>query len=100
MIICCAIVNILFTVQYITSPDGNGAKITVKKRGKNIKIFAWTGSGGAGFNFCCIYIDIPIKQGQAPISKKEGGSQGINPKILNIDVGSLSDKSLIQPKKG
>ena len=30
--------------------------------------------------------------------KKLGGSQGINPNKLNIDVGSLSDKSFTHPK--
>jgi len=34
------------------------------------------------------------------IIKKVGGSQGINPNKLNTEVGSLSDKSFIQPKKG
>ena len=34
------------------------------------------------------------------IIKKVGGSQGINPNKLKTDVGSLSDKSFIQPKKG
>ena len=33
-------------------------------------------------------------------NKKLGGSQGIKPNKLKIDVGSLSDKSFIQPKKG
>ena len=37
---------------------------------------------------------------QTKIIKKLGGSQGIKPNKLNIDVGSLSDKSFIQPKKG
>ena len=87
-------------VQYTTSPDGNGASIIVKKSGKNIKIFAWIGSGGVGFSFCCKYILNPIRIGHAPIIKKVGGSQGINPNKLNIDVGSLADKSFIQPKKG
>ena len=74
--------------------------MTVKNSGKNINIFAWIGSGGAGFNFCCRYIVSPIKHGQAPIIKKEGGSQGISPNKLNKDVGSHSDKSFIQPKNG
>ena len=90
----------MFTVQYTTNPDGNGANIIVKKSGKNIKIFAWIGSGGVGFNFCCTHMLKPINIGQTPIIKKVGGSQGINPNKLKIDVGSLSDKSLIQPKKG
>ena len=38
---CCAIVKMLFTVQYITNPAGKGAKIIVKNNGKNIKIFAF-----------------------------------------------------------
>ena len=42
----------------------------------------------------------PISIGHTPIIKKVGGSQGINPNKLNIDVGSLADKSFIQPKKG
>ena len=87
-------------VQYTTKPDGKGASIIVKKSGKNIKIFAWIGSGGGGFSFCCKYILKPIRIGQAPIIKKVGGSQGIKPNKLNIEVGSLSDKSFIQPKKG
>ena len=74
--------------------------MTVKNNGKNINIFAWTGSGGVGFNFCCRYIETPIRQGQTPISKKDGGSQGISPNKLNMDVGSLSLKSFIQPKNG
>ena len=41
-----------------------------------------------------------IKKYLIPINKKDGGSQGINPKRLKSEVGSLSDKSLIQPKKG
>ena len=87
-------------VQYTTSPEGNGANMIVKKTGKNIKIFACIGSGGVGFNFCCRYIDIPIRIGQTPIIKNVGGSHGINPNKLNIEVGSLADKSCIQPKKG
>ena len=71
---CCAIVKILFTVQYITSPAGNGANITVKKSGKNINIFACIGSVGAGLSFCCTHIDTPIATGQAPITKKDGTS--------------------------
>ena len=100
MIHCCAMVNTLFTVQYTTSPDGNGANMIVKKSGKNINIFACIGSGGAGFNFCCTHMLKPIKIGQAPIIKKVGGSQGIKPNKLKMDVGSLSDKSCIQPKNG
>ena len=84
-------VNMLFTVQYTTRPEGNGANIIVKKSGKNIKIFAWIGSGGVGFNFCCKYIVNPINTGHAPIIKKVGGSQGIKPNKLKIDVGSLAD---------
>ena len=42
-------------------------------------------------------MDTPIAIGQAPIIKKDGGSQGINQNKLNTDVGSLSLKSLIQP---
>jgi len=90
----------LFTVQYTTSPEGNGANIIVKKIGKIINIFAWIGSGGVGFNFCCTHILKPISIGQAPIIKKVGGSQGINQNKLKTDVGSLADKSCIQPKKG
>ena len=74
--------------------------MTVKNKGKNIKILACMGSGGAGFNFCCTHMLTPIATGHTPINKKDGGSQGINPKRLNNEVGSLSDKSLIQPKKG
>ena len=72
----------------------------VKKIGKNIKILACIEAGGVGFSFCCINILIPISIGQAQIIKKVGGSQGISPNKLKIDVGSLSDKSFIQPKKG
>ena len=35
-----------------TKIAGQGANIIVKKIGKNIKIFACTGSGGVGFSFC------------------------------------------------
>ena len=52
------------------------------------------------FSFCCKNIVVPIIIGHAPIIKKEGGSHGIKPKKLNIDVGSCADKSFIQPKKG
>ena len=72
----------------------------VKNKGKNAKIFACIGSGGAGLSFYCKYIVNPIKIGQIPIIKKPGGSHGIRPKRLKIDVGSLADKSCIQPKKG
>jgi len=41
-----------------------------------------------------------MRQGHTPINKKDGGSQGINPNKLNIEVGSLSDRSFIHPKKG
>ncbi len=58
------------------------------------------GSGGGGFIFCCKYIVSPIRSGQIPTVKNNGGSQGINPKRLNKLVGSGADKSLIQPKKG
>jgi hypothetical protein len=70
-------VKMLFTVQYTTKPDGNGANIIVKKSGKNINIFAWIGSGGVGFNFCCTHMLAPINIGHAPIIKNVGGSQGI-----------------------
>ena len=97
---CCAIVKILLIVQYTTSPEGNGANMIVKNIGKNIKIFACIGSGGVGFNFCCKYMVSPMRIGHTPIIKKVGGSYGINPNKLNIEVGSLADKSCIQPKKG
>ena len=84
----------------MTKPDGNGASITVRKIGKKAKIFCCIGSGGFGFSFCCIHMLSPIAIGHAPIIKKEGGSQGIKPKRLKTVVGSLSDRSLIQPKKG
>ena len=42
-------------------------KIIVKNNGKNAKIFAWTGSAGAGFSFCCFHIEAPINIGQMPI---------------------------------
>ena len=79
----------------MTSPAANGASITVKNNGKNINIFACMGSGGVGLSFCCINIVIPIIIGHAPISRNEGGSQGINPKRLNTEVGSLSLRSFI-----
>ena len=63
-----------------------------KKRninGKKDIIFACSGSGGAGFSFCCKYIETPIKQGQAPINKNDGGSQGIIPNKLKIEVEKL-----------
>ena len=81
----------------MTKPLGKGARITVKNNGKNINIFACIGSGGVGFSFCWINIDIPIAIGQAPISKNDGGSQGINPNKLKTDVGSLTLKAFIQP---
>ena len=84
----------------MTKPAG---KVANKKRninGKKDIIFACSGSGGAGFSFCCAHIVRPIKHGKAPIIKKDGGSHGIRPKMLNILVGSLSLKSLIHPKNG
>jgi hypothetical protein len=78
----------LFTVQYTTKPEGKEAKIIVKKSGKNINIFACMGSVGAGFSFCCRNIVRPIRIGQIPITRKLGGSQGINPNKLNKEVGS------------
>ena len=72
-------------------------ELQLKILGKNINILACIGSGGVGFSFCCIHIVIPIMIGHAPINKKEGGSQGIKPKTLNKDVGSLSLKSCIHP---
>ena len=90
----------MFIVQYTTKPDGKDAKIIVKNKGKNANIFAWIGSAGAGLSFCWTHIEAPINIGQIPIIKKLGGSQGIKPNKLKIEVGSLSDKSLIQPKKG
>ena len=45
-------------------------------------------------------IEIPIAMGHTPITKNDGGSQGIKPKRLKTVVGSLSDRSLIHPKKG
>ena len=90
----------LLTVQYTTKPEGNGAKIIVKKRGNNIKIFACIGAGGVGFSFCCKYMLKPISIGHTPIIKNVGGSHGIKQNRLNIEVGSLADKSSIHPKKG
>ena len=72
----------------------------VKNNGKNINILACTGSGGVGLSFCCKYIVAPIIIGHAQIIRKDGGSQGIKPKKLKIEVGSCADKSLIQPKNG
>ena len=69
----------------------------VKKRGKNMKIFACIGSGGAGLSFCWTNIERPIAIGHAPIIKNDGGSQGMTPKRLNNEVGSRSLKSCIQP---
>ena len=67
--------------------------MTVKNIGKNIKIFACIGSGGAGLSFCCNHIVKPKNIGSAPISKKSGGVQFINPNKLNILVGSRSERS-------
>jgi hypothetical protein len=72
----------------------------VRKRGKNINIFACIGSGGVGFSFCCKNIVAPINIGQTPITKNDGGSQGIKPKILKTEVGSCADKYFIHQKKG
>ena len=60
--------------------------MTVKKSGKNINIFACIGSGGVGFNFCCINMLTPMSIGHAPINKNDGGSQGIKPNKLKIEV--------------
>jgi len=71
----------------------------VKKSGKKAKILAWMGSAGAGFNFCWTHIEAPIKIGQIPIIIKLGGSHGINPNKLKIEVGSAAERSFIQPKR-
>ena len=92
-------VRILFAVQYNTRPDGKGASMIVKNKGKNINIFFCISSCGAGFNFCCSHIVNPIKIGRAPIIIKEGGSHGIKPNKLNIEVGSFYDKYFIKQKK-
>ena len=75
----------------------SGANIIVKNNGKNINIFCCIGSGGVGLSFCCKYIVNPIRQGQIPIIKNDGGSQGINPNRLKMEVGSRSLRSEIQP---
>ena len=76
------------------------ASITVKKTGKNIKIFFCISSCGAGLSFCCAHIVRPISTGNAPMIKKSGGDHGISPNKLKIDVGSFSERSFIHPKKG
>ena len=63
MTYCCAIESMLFVNQYKTRPDGNVANSAVKMNGKNKNIFCWVASVGAGFNFCCMYIEIPIAIG-------------------------------------
>ena len=62
-----------------------------------MNILACIGSGGAGFSFCCMYIVKPIKIGQIPIIKKDGGSHGIRPNALKIVVGSFAARSCIHP---
>ena len=88
-------------VQYKINPAANGANITVINKGKNVNIFFCIGSViGEGFSLCCKNIVNPINIGQAPIIRNVGGSQGIKPNKLKTEVGSLADKSSIQPKKG
>ena len=60
-------------------------------------IFAWSGSGGEGFNFVCKNIVKAIKIGQIPINKNEGGVKFNKPNKLKIVVGSGADKSFIHP---
>ena len=74
--------------------------------GRSMKIFACTGSGGAGFSFCCRNMVTPIRIGQTPrlrVATKgspTGTAQGARPKRFIQEVGSGAERSLIQPKKG
>ena len=71
--------------------------------GRNWNTRAWTGSVGAGFSFCCMYIVTPMISGQMPILKKcrnSGTCQGNRPKPVMMVSGSGALRSLIQPKNG
>ncbi len=68
--------------------------------GMNWNMRACTGSGGAGFSFCCMYMVTPMMIGSAPTARNGesvAGSNGIRPNRLKMLVGSGAERSWIQP---
>ena len=80
----------LLTTQYKTNPDGKKKNITEKAIGMNVMSFACKGSGGVGFSFVWINIEMAIKIGNKPI-----GAPNQTPNKV-----SGFDKSCIQPNQG
>ena len=77
--------------------------MNVKMIGINWNMRACTGSGGGGFSFCCRNIVTPMINGHRPRCRNGDivvGSNGISPNRLNMLVGSIADRSWIQPKNG
>ena len=77
--------------------------MNMKIIGMNWKMRACTGSGGAGFSFCWKNIVTPMIIGHAPRCRKCEyglGSYGISPNSVKTFVGSIDDRSWIQPKNG
>ena len=103
---CCVNVMVLFAIQYRTRPLAKVPSMNINTHGIQAKIMAWVGSVGAGFNFCCIHIDIPSKMGKTPnetIAKSDegsGGAKGSSPKRFKIEEGSGALRSVIHPTQG
>ena len=106
IIYCCVKVIMLLAIQYTTKPEAKVPSMNINTQGIHAKIIAWVGSVGAGFNFCCSHMVIPISIGYTPIENiakmlvGSGGEKGNNPNRFRKEVGSGADKSFIHPIKG
>src|SRR6056297_2645384 len=106
IVYCCRKVITLLEIQYRTSPLAKPPSMNMKTQGIQAKIIFCVASVGAGFSFCCRYIETPSRIGNTPrlkMKKIEPGSgvdQGSSPKRFRIEDGSGAERSLIQPIQG
>src|SRR6516165_6768545 len=90
----------------MTSPAEKFAIMKVNMTGIQLKTTCCAGSGGGGLSFICRNMVMPMMAGQAPSDKNEPttgnrvGSKGMSPNRLNRLVGSVAERSWIQPKNG
>ena len=82
---CWVKVIVLFAIQYTTSPLAKPPSMNMKTQGIQAKIICCVGSVGAGFSFCCRYIEMPSSSGKMPmkisarIDSGAGAAQGSRP---------------------